>query len=59
MVERLRFLQRAAGTAPVPPKPPPAAALPAPVEQAVSAVPGEELRAALAKLGRGVYRGRT
>lgn len=58
-VERLRFVQRAAGAAPAPPRRPPAAELPAPVEQAVAAVPGEELRAALAKLARGVYRGRS
>lgn len=58
-VERLRFVQRAAGTAPAAARPPaPAAPLPAPVGEAVAAVPGEELRAALEKLGRGVYRGR-
>jgi hypothetical protein len=66
-VERLRFVQAApaggarpgaapggagaggGGAAPV---------LPAPVETALSAVPEGELRAALAKLARGVYRSR-
>jgi hypothetical protein len=55
-VERLRFVQQAAGPGPAPPRPAPDAPLPSQVEQAVSTVPGEELRAALAKLGRGVYR---
>lgn len=59
MVERLRFVQQAAaGGGAAPPRPAPAAALPAPVERAVAAVPGEDLRAALAKLARGVYRNR-
>lgn len=58
MVERLRFVQQAmARPAPVA-RPAPDTPLPAPVEQAVARVPGEELRAALAKLGRGVYRNR-
>ena len=57
-VERLRFLQQAAGGPAAPPAPPPAPPLPAEVERAVATVPGEELRAALAKLGRGVYRTR-
>jgi hypothetical protein len=58
MVERLRFVQQAQSR-PAPAAPPvPDAPLPAPVEQAVARVPGEELRAALAKLGRGVYRNR-
>jgi hypothetical protein len=57
MVERLRFVQQAAvGTPPAPPRP--AAPLPDRVAQAVAAVPGEGLRAALAKLGGGVYRTR-
>jgi len=57
-VERLRFVQQAMSTGPAAPKPAPAAPLPAPVEQAVASVPGEELRAALEKLARGVYRSR-
>lgn len=56
-VERLRFVQQA-GAAPPPRRAAAPVALPAPVEAAVAAIPGEELRAALAKLGRGVYRGR-
>lgn len=58
MVERLRFVQQAQGAAAPAARPAAAAPLPDRVEQAVSAVPGEELRAALAKLGRGVYRTR-
>jgi hypothetical protein len=59
MVERLRFVQQAASAAPAAaPRPAPAPPLPDRVEAAVSTVPGEELRAALAKLGRGVYRNR-
>ena len=58
MVERLRFVQQAQAKPPPAPRPAPPAALPAPVAQAVATVPGEELRAALAKLGRGVYRNR-
>jgi hypothetical protein len=57
-VERLRFIQQAAGQPPPAAPAPPDAPLPALVEQAVATVPGEELRAALAKLGRGVYRNR-
>jgi hypothetical protein len=54
-VERLRFVQLA--MAPAPPRPrPPAAVLPGRVTAAIGEVPGEELRAALAKLARGVYR---
>lgn len=58
MVERLRFVQQAPARADPMPRRAPDAALPEPVEQAVATVPGEELRAALAKLGRGVYRNR-
>ena len=58
MVERLRFVQQAPSRAAPAPRRTPDAPLPAPVEQAVANVPGEELRAALAKLGRGVYRNR-
>lgn len=56
-VERLRFVQHA-GAAPPARRATPPVALPPTVEAAVAAVPGEELRAALAKLGRGVYRER-
>jgi hypothetical protein len=58
MVERLRFVQQAQSRPAPAAQPVPDAPLPAPVEQAVARVPGEELRAALAKLGRGVYRNR-
>jgi hypothetical protein len=57
-VQRLRFLQQAPSQAAPPRRPVPVAPLPERVEQAVATVPGEELRAALAKLGRGVYRNR-
>jgi hypothetical protein len=59
-VERLRFVQQAsAGSA----APPPRAtadtvALPPRVQEAVAAIPGGELREALEKLARGVYRNR-
>ncbi|MFC7472927.1 DUF721 domain-containing protein [Dankookia sp. GCM10030260] len=59
MVERLRFVQQAPARPAQAAKPLPDAPLPAPVEAAVGTVPGEDLRAALAKLGRGVYRNRT
>jgi hypothetical protein len=59
MVERLRFVQQAQSRPAPAAQPPPDAPLPAPVEQAVAKVPGEDLRAALAKLGRGVYRNRS
>jgi hypothetical protein len=59
VVERLRFVQQA-GAAPAPAAPPPrpAAAEPLPpqVEAAVATLPPGELREALAKLARGVYR---
>ncbi|RAI57493.1 DUF721 domain-containing protein [Roseicella frigidaeris] len=58
LVERLRFIQQQPAAGQAARRAPPAAPLPAAVEQAVAAVPGEELRAALAKLGRGVYRHR-
>ncbi|WP_275668646.1 DUF721 domain-containing protein [Crenalkalicoccus roseus] len=59
-VERLRFVQQAAPPAPraAAGAPPPAAPLPEPVAAALSGVPEGELRAALAKLARGVYRSR-
>ncbi len=58
-VERFRFVQRAPASAPVrklretEPKP-----LPGRVESALDGVSSPELREALARLGRGVYRGR-
>jgi hypothetical protein len=58
-VERLRFVQQASG--PAPPAAPRAAepaALPPRVREAVAAVPAGELREALEKLARGVYRNR-
>lgn len=58
VVERLRFVQQA-GSAPAPaaPAPRPAAEpLPPQVEAAVATLPPGELREALAKLARGVYR---
>jgi hypothetical protein len=59
LVERLRFVQQAAGTtAPPRPHPQPAAALPPAVEAAVATLPSGELRDALAKLAQGVYRNR-
>ena len=58
LVERLRFVQQQPAAGPPARRGPAAAPLPEAVERAVSAVPGEELRAALAKLGRGVYRNR-
>jgi hypothetical protein len=60
MVERLRFVQQAqARPAQAAAKAAPDGPLPAPVEAAVGTVPGEALRAALANLGRGVYRNRS
>ncbi len=57
VVERLRFVQQAPAGAPLPPvaRPPPVA-LPAAVEARLAALPEGELREALAKLARGVYR---
>ncbi len=61
VVERLRFVQQASGaaapaSAPRPARP--AAVLPPRVQEAVAAVPSGELREALEKLARGVYRNR-
>lgn len=59
VVERLRFVQQAASsTAPTRPRPKPEAQLPPRVEAAVGNLPAGELREALAKLARGVYRSR-
>jgi len=57
-VERLRFVQQAVTPSAAPRRPPATAPLPAPVEEAVASVPQGELREALAKLARGVYRKR-
>jgi hypothetical protein len=58
-VERFRFVQQApAGAAPRRPPPARPAALPAAVEQALGGVASPELREALERLGRGVYRNR-
>lgn len=56
-VERLRFVQQApTGAASRPTPRAPATPLPAEVEQRLSSMPEGELREALAKLARGVYR---
>ena len=57
-VERLRFVQQAPAGAPRPAAPPPAAPLPAPVRDRLAGLPEGELRDALEKLARGVYRRR-
>jgi hypothetical protein len=60
-VERLRFVQQASSAATGPSARRTAAepvALPPRVQEAVAAVPGGELREALEKLARGVYRNR-
>jgi hypothetical protein len=60
-VERLRFVQQASSgsaASPAAPSPRAAGALPPRVREAVAAVPGGELREALEKLARGVYRNR-
>lgn len=57
-VERLRFVQAASAVRPPMPRPQAPAALPERVNAALSTVPGEALREALARLGRGVYRNR-
>jgi hypothetical protein len=57
-VERLRFVQQPGGGPATPRRTATPAVLPATVAAAVAAIPGEELRAALAKLARGVYRER-
>ncbi len=58
VVERLRFVQQAAGAAPARPQPKPEAALPERVESGLGNLPAGDLREALAKLARGVYRNR-
>jgi hypothetical protein len=58
VVERLRFVQQAAGAAPARPPPKPEAALPERVETGLGNLPAGDLREALAKLARGVYRNR-
>lgn len=56
VVERLRFVQSAMPAAPRRAPRPAPAALPEPVNRALDSVEDPELRAALARLGRGVYR---
>lgn len=59
MVQRLRFVQRAPSVRPGPrpaPRPAAPAQLPERIDSALAEIPDEALRAALAKLGRGVYR---
>jgi hypothetical protein len=57
VVERLRFVQqRAPGAAAAAAAAGPATPIPAPVEASLAALPDGELREALAKLARGVYR---
>lgn len=56
VVERLRFVQSAMPAAPRRAARPAPAALPEPVNRALDSVEDPELRAALARLGRGVYR---
>jgi hypothetical protein len=58
VVERLRFLQQASAGTAAPARPRAPAPLPAPVDHALATLPEGELREALAKLGRGVYRSR-
>ena len=59
VVERLRFVQQASNAAPpAPSRPAEPAALPPRVREAVASVPAGELREALEKLARGVYRNR-
>lgn len=59
-VERLRFVQQAPAGGPpaAPPAPPRPVVLPEAVEARLAALPEGELREALAKLARGVYRRR-
>lgn len=58
-VERFRFVQQAPAGVPVRRRPPARpVALPEPVESALDRVESAELREALERLGRGVYRGR-
>ncbi len=58
LVERLRFVQQAAGSPAPRPRPAPEAVVPPAVEAAVAGLPAGELRDALAKLAQGVYRNR-
>ncbi len=59
VVERLRFVQQALPGRPrATPAPPPARPLPAPLQDRLAALPEGELREALEKLARGVYRNR-
>jgi hypothetical protein len=58
VVERLRFVQQAAGAAPARPRPQPETSLPERVEAGLGNLPAGDLREALAKLARGVYRNR-
>lgn len=59
MVQRLRFVQRRpmGAPAPAPPRPRAEPALPPRIQAALEGVADPALRDALAKLGRGVYRG--
>jgi len=57
LVRQLRFVQQAAER-PAAPLPRPEVPLPPRVAETIEAIPDEGLRAALAKLGRGVYRKR-
>jgi hypothetical protein len=58
-VERFRFVQRApAGALPRPAPSPTPAPLPARVESALAGIASPELREALARMARGVYRNR-
>lgn len=58
VVERLRFVQQAAGAVPARPRPQPETVLPERVEAGLGNLPAGDLREALAKLARGVYRNR-
>ncbi len=55
-VERLRFMQIARPAGAAAPRPRPAATLPPRVADGLAKVPGDELREALEKLARAVYR---
>jgi hypothetical protein len=57
-VERFRFVQRAPATHPPPMRRAPLDTLPARIESAIAGVESAELRDALARLARGVYRNR-
>lgn len=57
LVRQLRFVQRSPATrSAAAPRPAPPAELPARVDAALADIPDDALRAALEKLGRGVYR---